>query len=335
MLLPLRALVVPVVVLGALLAWAGTRDTSYFVFSPQPATEVAPHVTAKGEAPDPRAGGPGFLFVAIGVQRASLLERWTVGLDDGADLVEEREVIPPGHDDEDVDREGRLAMADSQKTAAAVAERALGKPVRIVQRLRIAALVGESPARRAGLRRGDVIVAVAGRPVRTYEQLAQAMRTVRPGARVAFGYRRGTATRTVSIVTRADPHQSRRAVIGVQIAPPDVTLPVPVSYRTGDVGGPSAGLAFALEIYSALSRRKIVQGHRVAVTGSLDLDGRVHPIGGIKQKAFGAADAEADVFLVPEQNAVEARRWAPSGLRIVAVESFDEALAALRALPRS
>ena len=105
-------------------------------------------------------------------------------------------------------------------------------------------------------------------------------------------------------------------------------LPVDVSIDAGSIGGPSAGLAFALGIVDELGD-DIDHGRTVVVTGELALDGTVLPIGGIKQKTIGAKEAGADIFIVPDANAEEARKYA-DGLEIVAVSTFDEALAALR-----
>ena len=90
-----------------------------------------------------------------------------------------------------------------------------------------------------------------------------------------------------------------------------------VSFSTRRIGGPSAGLAFALEIYDSLSGRHLLDGHKIAVTGELDLAGGVHAIGGVKQKTIGAIDAGADTFLVPAgdnlRDARQARSTAASG----------------------
>jgi PDZ domain-containing protein len=104
-----------------------------------------------------------------------------------------------------------------------------------------------------------------------------------------------------------------------------------VRINAGDVGGPSAGLAFALDILQELGRN-VVHGHRVAVSGELFPDGSVGPVGGVKQKTIGAREAHVDAFLVPAgDNAREARRYA-HGLRIIPVESFPQALRALATL---
>jgi len=106
-----------------------------------------------------------------------------------------------------------------------------------------------------------------------------------------------------------------------------------VQIDAGNVGGPSAGLAFALQVMEALGK-DVDHGYRVAATGTIALDGSVGAIGGVKQKTFGAREAHVDVFLVPAagDNAADARRYA-HGLRIIAVKSFPQALRVLATLP--
>jgi PDZ domain-containing protein len=106
---------------------------------------------------------------------------------------------------------------------------------------------------------------------------------------------------------------------------------VKVAIDLGNVGGPSAGLPFALQVYQELGN-DVDRGNRVAATGEIELDGSVGSVGGIKQKTYGVRSSGADVFLVPAgENAATARRYA-GGLRIVPVESFEQALRALETL---
>ena len=106
----------------------------------------------------------------------------------------------------------------------------------------------------------------------------------------------------------------------------DIHLPFKVRIDAGNVGGPSAGLAFALEVMEELGR-DVVHGHRVAATGEIFPDGSVGPIGGIKQKTIGARQAHVDAFLVPAgDNARDAQKHA-AGLRILPVENFSTGVA--------
>jgi PDZ domain-containing protein len=125
-------------------------------------------------------------------------------------------------------------------------------------------------------------------------------------------------------------------IIGIIVSPAVEVenLPLDVEIDTGGVGGPSAGLAFALDLLEELGR-DVDRGQKIAVTGTLELDGTVGEIGGVKQKTIGVRRADIDVFVVPAgDNAAEARRYA-DGVRIVAVKSFQQALRALATLPRT
>src|SRR5262249_22650804 len=124
------ALAVLAVVTLILLAAATPSDD--YLFLPSPAQPVAPVVKVAGEAPDPAPNGPGFLFTAVAQRRASRLESWLPFLrEDHAELVPISALIPPGGTPEEQDKVDRAQMTDSQRTAAAVALKALGKPVQV------------------------------------------------------------------------------------------------------------------------------------------------------------------------------------------------------------
>jgi PDZ domain-containing protein len=244
-----------------LLLLAAATPSDDYLFLPSPAQPVAPVVKVAGESADPAPSGPGFLFTAVAQRRASRLESWLPFLrEDHAELVPMRALIPPGGTPQEQDQVDRAAMTDSQLTAAAVAERALGKPVEVTTRgVRVndTAVPGGSPARSAGLQSGDVITAVDGKPVTTLAQLRQLLATLKAGQVVAISYLRGGKPQTARVALRASPDadDNGRPILGIGATDDvDITLPVPVSYSIGDVEGPSAGLAFALEVYSAPDR---------------------------------------------------------------------------------
>jgi PDZ domain-containing protein len=219
-------------------------------------------------------------------------------------------------------------MSESQKIAAAVALRYLGKKVEVHENgVEVTTIFTDTPAE-GKLHAGDVIVEVNGKPVENVDELRQAMESVKPGQTVTFGVRREGGVTDVRLETVPDPNDKERAVVGVGIdQSATIDLPVPIKIDTGSIGGPSAGLAFALDIVDELGK-DIDDDKEIVVTGALDLDGRVVPIGGIKQKTIAARDADADLFLVPDDNAAEARRYA-DGLKVVPVTTFREALSVL------
>ncbi len=179
------------------------------------------------------------------------------------------------------------------------------------------------------LRSGDVIVGVAGTKVLTPIALRGAFAEVHPGDEVALDVRRDGVVKTVTVKTVESPAEKGKAIIGIRVSQDaDIKLPVKVDINLGDVGGPSAGLPFALDVLQELGKN-VDHGKRVVATGEIGIDGSVGPIGGVKQKTYGAREAGADVFLVPAgENAAEARRYA-GNLRIIPVTTFQQALSAL------
>ncbi len=331
---PVR-LVAAGLVLLAVAAVLYIAPSDEYIFLPDRALPVAPFVTVKGERRD-RDGG-GIYYVAVDVRKASLLEKLFHGLHEGSTLVPSSEVRAPG-ETEKARRQGELhQMAQSQEVASAVALRALGRHVVVRSRgttLAAVALDGPSAGK---LEPNDIVVSVDGRRAAFPADLRRLIQKHRPGESVQLTIRRGDQLRKVAVQTIADPADRRRPIIGVF---PDcalqnsaqIDLPLPVHIDLGQVGGPSAGLAFALDLVEELGR-DVDHGHKVAATGELCLDGTVGPVGGLKQKTIGAKRAGVDVFLVPAgENADEARRYA-GGMRVVPVESFRQALRALATLP--
>jgi PDZ domain-containing protein len=310
---------------AALILWLAPAD-GYDIRLVDPAHPVAPLVRLPEEKP--ARGGGAIYFVDVRERPAHLLERilpWT--RPEGSSLVHSPPISTT------LERSiGRQDMTDSQKIAAVVALSRLGYKVK-AQFGGVSVLVVQSSAPAAKvLQPGDVIVAAAGRKVASVRALRKVLAQRRPGDIVTIRYRRDSKTREAMLRTVADPQNRKRAIIGVTAEDQlEVRLPFRVSIDIGSIGGPSAGLAFALDILQELGRN-VAHGRKVAATGALDLDGTVEPIGGVKQKTLGAREAGVDVFLVPAGgNAQEARRHA-DGLRIIPVENFPQALRALATL---
>jgi PDZ domain-containing protein len=180
----------------------------------------------------------------------------------------------------------------------------------------------------------DVIVAVDGTPTPTESSLHRVLGHVKPGAAVTLRVRRGDRTIRLQVKTTAVPQDPGRALIGfVPDQSATFDLPIRVAIHAGDVGGPSAGLAFALEVMRKLGR-DVTHGLHVAATGEMELNGTVTPIGGVRQKVVDARRAHVDVLLVPAgQNAKTARHYA-GHLRVVPVRTLGQALHALATLPK-
>jgi len=310
-------------VLAIVVAVFAFYPSNYYIFLPDRARSVEPLVHVQGE--HDRPGDGGIYMVDIIVRKASLLERYFPGIHDGATLVP-ADVYNPQNLPERIQRQQGLAeMSASQRIAAAVALRELG--YKVAERGVVVSAVDVGAPADGVLEPGDVIVGAEGEDVVDPEDLTRVMSKLDPGDEVTLEIERGGAQRTVRVGTKASDDQPPRAIMGIVIEP-KLVLPVDVSIDTGQIGGPSAGLAFTLDIIDELGPKDLDRGRTVVATGEIALDGSVHEIGGIKQKTIGAREAGADLFLVPDANAEGARRYA-DGLRIVPVSDVDDALHAL------
>ena len=320
---------------GALLAVVvlllATMPANDYLFVPNSAHPIAGKVEVEGKS---GADGPGGIYyVDVTVRKVRWLERLLpFARPDGASLVPAQAVTAPGESFRQRIVQARAEMKHSEQVAAAVALRADGRDVETVPRgVLVEAVALDVPAAKS-LSSGDVIVGVDGRKVTTVEQLLHATRALEPGDEVALRLRQDDKVVERTVRTVAAPDDPKRAIIGISVSQDaKIDLPLDVNIDLGNVGGPSAGLPFALQIYQELGH-DVDRGRRVAATGEIELDGSVEPVGGIKQKTYGVRSSGADVFLVPAgENAATARRYA-GGLRIVPVKSFEQALRVLRTI---
>lgn len=329
---PLRVVGGIVVLLVATIAILFSLPSGKFLLLPDTAHPVSPLVRVQGARPQK----PGTLyFVDVVERKASELEALFPWIHKHATLIPAGDIVPPCSSTQQAEEAQLQEMAFSQRVAAAVALEHLGyhvvvKPSGVVVSQLIAGT--NAPCK---LQPMDVIVAVNGKPTPTVGALHKVLERVKPGAVVALRIHRGAETLTIPIRTVGIPQDPGHALVG--FAPDQaatIKLPIRVSIDANGIGGPSAGLAFALEVMQKLGSN-VLRGHRVAATGEMELNGSVAPIGGVKQKTFGVREAGADVFLVPAgENAQEARRYA-GPVHIIPVRTFGQALHALATLPKS
>jgi PDZ domain-containing protein len=251
------------------------------------------------------------------------MEDWLAG--DRA-VVPRELVQPPGSTQEQIQQENTQAMLDSQDqaTAAALAQLGIAPTGTSVV---VYAVPAASPASDR-LAPNDVITEVDGVAVHTQAELRSEIAKVSPGDDVKVTYRRGTATAVTAITTAPAQGDASRPMIGITTTEKR-TYPFTVRIRISDVGGPSAGLMFALGIVDLLTPGQLTGGRTIAGTGTIDPNGVVGPIGGIQQKILGARSSGASVFLVPAGNCADAKRMDSHGLELVRVSTLATALDAL------
>ncbi|MBY3988129.1 PDZ domain-containing protein [Rhodococcus fascians] len=324
----LVAALVPVVVLGV----TGSVVTVPFAaLGPGPTyntlgdVDGVPVVQIDGTDVDPTAGHLNMTTVAVRDQ-LNLFEALGFWASGRQGLVPREEVYPPDKSKEEVQEGNQADFEQSESSAELAALHHLDLPVS----LSVTSVAQDGPA--AGvLNIGDTLVAVGGTPVSTAGAVREAVSAKAPGDSLDIDYVRDGAPRTGSVVLGARPDDPSKGYLGVTPEEqPDV--PFDVKFNLADVGGPSAGLMFSLAVVDKLSPGELSNGEFVAGTGTIDAAGTVGPIGGIPYKLIAAREAGATTFLVPDANCGEAQQNVPDGLRLVRVESLDNAIDSLRAI---
>jgi len=264
-------------------------------------------------------GGPGSRVSLLGAVKAWL---------DPSSAVVPRDLYYP-EDTSEADNKQRSVedMELSQQTAVAAALRLLDKPVSTV--VAVGSVLADSPAE-GTLRAGDVFVRIDGTPVTTVAQVRRLISDRAPGDDVDLVMRRDGERIRLTVTTEASPDDPERAIVG--IVPTLVYVsPIDVQISLGNVGGPSAGLMFALSIVDKLTPGALTDGRSVAGTGTIAANGSVGAIGGIDQKMSGAVDDGAELFLAPASNCADVLGNAPDGLVVVPVNTLQEAVDAVEA----
>ena len=330
---PARLAVAGAILLVAVFAVMLTKKSDKFLEVPDKAHSLTGIVRVPGGVPH-RDGG--IYYVDVLVQRASLLQAaFSLFRPDGSDLIPQSAFVPRGLTFQQQLKLEQETMEVSQEKASVVALRSLG--LKVPARDAGVRVVDVEPGSHAHgvLRPQDVVISADGHPVRNQADLFGVLSQLKVGDVVRIGVKRGNKRLTFRIRTIADSSRPGRAIIGfIPFEMLDAHLPFQIHFNLKDVGGPSAGLAFALEVLEQRGR-DVDHGLKVAATGEIQLDGSVTRIGGVKQKTIGARQAHVDAFLVPVDgdNAKVAKRYA-HGLRIIPVKTFQQALRSLATLRR-
>ncbi|MEN2740021.1 S16 family serine protease [Microbacterium sp. X-17] len=296
------------------------------------AGDQVPLIEVNGAPTYPTTGSLDLLTVQVVGNRErtpSWFELAGAWLDPSRAIVPIDAIFPAGQSSEQRQQESTAMMVDSQEEAKAAALSQLG--YQIPQSLAVQS-VSSTGAAAGILQAGDDILAANGTPVSTADQLRAAI-AAGQGAPLDLTITRGGQTQHVTITPTAatQPDGTTTWLVGITLGI-DYKFPIDVTIQLDNVGGPSAGMMFALGIIDTLTPGELTGGHRIAGTGTITADGTVGPIGGIRQKLYGAKGAGAEYFLAPASNCNEVTGHVPSGLRVFSVSTLADSLTALDAI---
>jgi PDZ domain-containing protein len=219
-----------------------------------------------------------------------------------------------------------VAFGNSQGNAISAALGHLGLP--IVTSVLVSGVVEDGPS--AGrFEIGDQITGVNGENIANTEELVKRVRAQQPGAEIEFDVVREGRTQRIAIKSQAASDDSSAASVGIFINN-DVKAEFEIDFALDSIGGPSAGLMFALGIIDELTPGNLTQGEKVAGTGTVTPDGEVGPIGGLWQKLAAASKQDVELFLLPADNCNDVNRSEFRGMPLVPVKNVTEAVDYLR-----
>jgi PDZ domain-containing protein len=298
------------------------------IISPGNATELDRSVVSiSGTATYPHSGSLLYLTVRVSNTDPVLFRYLLAELDDDVDVEKRQDVIGGCATYAESARINDELMTESQEVAKTLALRRLGYPVVETGTRAVILDVSCTGPSRGHLMLGDVVTAIDGTPVATAEQIRPLVQAHPPGDTIRLTVTRGGSSTIVPERVGAKDGMGFLGIVTRTMT--SERYPFDVHIDTNGVSGPSAGLAFTLAIVDDLTPGDLTGGKRVAITGQINPDGSVTPVGGVAQKTIAARESGAKLMLVPAGEAATARAHA-DGMPIETIRTLDDALAALQ-----
>ena len=247
-------------------------------------------------------------------------------------IVDRDEVCPQDQSAEQVEETGKAQMTASQDSAVIAALVETGKAG--AMHLTVTEVTEQQTS--TEIQAGDVLETITPQGGQTttlasFSQLRELMTTIPEGTRVTLGVRRGEQKASAALTTIAPQEGTTGSLLGLSLKI-SVDSPVEATFGLSDVGGPSAGMMFALGVVDEITPGSLTGGKDISGTGTIDMTGQVGPIGGIQQKMAGARESGSTFFLAPASNCNEVKGHEPKGMQVFAVNTLHEAVAATEAI---
>lgn len=302
----------------------------YLLVLPGPVEETTALVSIEGSPTHPPTGKLYLTTVVLGPTDRRLLvaDYLRAKLEPSWEVVPFEVYYPPQRTPEQVDQANKADIEDSKSTATTAALDLLGYRQDVTGAGVLIDRVQEGFPAASVLRTGDLIVAANGQRVCSPVELVLALRDHPAGSPVGMTVWRDGAPRDLSVGTAVHPEE-QRTVVGVDVVRAPSNAPVKVSIDSRNIGGPSAGLLFALAVTELLDQEDLTRGRTIAGTGTITCDGRVGAVGGLAQKIASAEREEAALFLVPAPELRDACRLTRT-LPVAGVSTLADAVSALR-----
>lgn len=328
-----RTLLTAAVLFIVLFILALTLPVPYVVLSPGPTfntlgvdNQGRKIIVIKGRQPDDTSGHLNMTTVNVSTQPISAFEALSGWLFHDKVVVPRTAVYPPGKSEKQVTKHNFAEFARSQDSAIAAAACELGYP----KAFGVVSVLPDGPSS-GKLKTGDQLLTVDGRSADSYAELSAILENKQPGDAVVVGIKRDGQPREVRVTLGAAPKGAKGARLGITVSN-TCLAPFGVKFAglVHEIGGPSAGMMFALGIIDKVGPYDLTGGKFIAGTGTINAAGDVGPIGGIPLKMIAARDKGATIFLAPARNCDEVQENIPEGLTVVKVSTLHQAVTDLR-----
>jgi Lon-like protease len=311
----------------------------YYVSKPGIAKELSPIIQVEGG----EEGKGSFMLTTVRMGRANIYSYVEAKLFDYVELYPVDAILHETETQDEYNARQLHMMAGSKLNAIEVAYKKAGLPVEYkYQGVYVVQVVPDMPAE-GKLLPGDRIIEVDNQKFTSSESFIEYVGKKKAGNQVELTIKRNNKTKNVNVTLKAFKEDPKKVGIGISLVDDkEIIVDPTVSVKTDEIGGPSAGLMFTLEIYDQLMDEDFTKGYKIAGTGTIDSKGAIGPIGGIDQKIVAADKAGAEVFFAPNEKgsadsnyklALKTAEEIDSKMKIVPVDLVDDAINYLQKLP--
>ncbi|WP_053219779.1 SepM family pheromone-processing serine protease [Virgibacillus senegalensis] len=326
---------IPAIIVIVIAAFLVSYRLPYYIYKPGGADALNPIVEV---ADGYESEGDMHLVTIRGGQATPLQYLWA-SIRPHQDIEPIDKVFPEGISQDDYFQAQLQMMESSQEASTVVAYKAAGKQIDIeYEGVYVVAVIEGMPAE-GKLKAGDKIVEIDGRELETSDDLIDYVSSKKAGDQIDVTVEREEETVHKTIELESFPGQEKIGV-GIQLVTNrNVEVEPELKFASGNIGGPSAGLMFSLEIYDQLTEDDLTHGHQIAGTGEINYEGEVGRIGGIDKKVIAADREGCEVFFAPNEGgaedsnyhvAVETAKEIGTDMKVVPVDTFDDALSYLQ-----
>ncbi|WP_174733818.1 SepM family pheromone-processing serine protease [Mesobacillus harenae] len=310
----------------------------YYVSKPGMAQELEPIIEVENGFDEEGS----FMLTTVRMGRANIYSYIIAQFSKYQEIYTLEEIRGEGETDEQYTARQMHLMAGSKTSAIEVAYKKAGIPVNYEYNgVYVFSVLPDMPAEEK-LKPGDLIVEVDGQELTTSEEFIEYVGGKQAGTEIELSFKRNGKSKSAELILKPLPGEPERAGVGIfPVDDKEIIVKPPVNLKTDEIGGPSAGFMFSLEIYNQLIEEDLTKGYEIAGTGTISSDGTIGRIGGIEQKIVAADKAGADIFFAPNEDGAEGSNYEAAvrtaedietNMKVVPVNNFNDAVSYLESL---